>query len=944
MPLVVSCLFLCPSGLAADTVTPDFRPDPDSVQRYGPAYRYPQAGWIVLHIEGEPYERGYQHGRLLAPELAAYVRCFAALVSPKAPVEGWRSTRLLVNSLFLRRYEKEYLEEMKGIADGASAAGARFDNRPIDLVDVVGVNALYEVETLDSALDATPTGLEGIRFPHPQPRAMPAPKPMHCSAFAATGPATADGKIVFGHITMSSLYPSLYSNVWLDVKPSKGHRVLIQTYPGGIQSGFDYYMNDAGLLVTETTLAQTKFDINGLALASRIRQALQYADGIEQACEILKNGNNGLYTNEWLLADINTNEIAMFELGTHKSKLYRSSRGDWVAGTQGFYWGCNNTKDLEVNLETIPGTAGRPHSVVFCPSDRDKLWLRLFNKYKGKIDVAFAKEAFTTPPLAAYHSADAKFTTTDLAHQLKTWALIGPPLGKTWQPTQEERQRYPEIRPFVHNPWTVLHTRPPTKEKTGDTVVDLPDRIEEMKKEDRERDIDEERLVREPAWNGTLLPKTDADIWLATAFANYEGIASLEQACKERNQTAGEKPLLPADRDRLAVRLNSYRSRYLAGARAGQDTPLDKTHSNYLESPWYHVAAGKGVWVLHELRQLLGNEKFHEIMETFGRDHAGRAVATAEFQAHAEKVAGKKLGQFFDRWMKEPGLPAMRLAAVKTAKSAKGYRVEGLVHRDGRGCAQPVEVVVETAKGEKAQKVIIDSDRATFAIETPESPRRVIVDKYCMTAKSNGGAFTTGSFAENLENTLIVYGTGDEVPSNREAAEGLQRAIIETWSNYTVPIKSDKEVTEEDLKSHHLLLTGRPDSNSLIERFRENLPVKFGSRSFTVRSETYAHPNSAVILAADNPLNRRYSLVIVAGLSAESTVQAATQVFFRDQQVPSEVTVIANRAKPRHLVVPARELVVELGEPGIRAKNGTTAARSDEHSPVGASRRTGSER
>ena len=54
-----------------------------------------------------------------------------------------------------------------------------------------------------------------MRFPHPQPRAMPEPKPEHCSAFAATGPATADGKAIIGHITMFSLYPSLYYNVWL---------------------------------------------------------------------------------------------------------------------------------------------------------------------------------------------------------------------------------------------------------------------------------------------------------------------------------------------------------------------------------------------------------------------------------------------------------------------------------------------------------------------------------------------------------------------------------------------------------------------------------------------------------------------------------------------------------------------------------------------------------
>ena len=52
-------LAVVPAALPAD-----FVPDPASVQRHGPGYRYPQAGWIVLHIEGEPYDRGVQHGHL----------------------------------------------------------------------------------------------------------------------------------------------------------------------------------------------------------------------------------------------------------------------------------------------------------------------------------------------------------------------------------------------------------------------------------------------------------------------------------------------------------------------------------------------------------------------------------------------------------------------------------------------------------------------------------------------------------------------------------------------------------------------------------------------------------------------------------------------------------------------------------------------------------------
>src|SRR5437868_9905226 len=164
-----------------------FRPDPVSVQRFGPGYRYPQAGWIALHIEGAPYERGEQHGRLLAPEIVEYVRACAHEYGSKAPEEGWKVMRTMVNALFVRQFEPEYLEEMKGIADGAAAAGAKFDNRPIDLTDIVALNCWPEIETLDDAVTALPTGLEGKRFPRSQPRRMPPPAEGHCSAFAATG-------------------------------------------------------------------------------------------------------------------------------------------------------------------------------------------------------------------------------------------------------------------------------------------------------------------------------------------------------------------------------------------------------------------------------------------------------------------------------------------------------------------------------------------------------------------------------------------------------------------------------------------------------------------------------------------------------------------------------------------------------------------------------------
>jgi hypothetical protein len=838
---VVTAFFVLAAGSAraggpeATASADAFRPDPASVQRFGPAYRYPQAGWIVLHIEGEPYERGYQHGRLMAPEIGRFVGEIARYRSSKAPVEAWQDLRLLADALFLRRFDSEYLEEMKGIADGAAAAGVRWDGRPLDLLDVVTINADIETNFLEDALEATATGLEGRRFREPAQQGPVRSQESHCSAFAATGPATADGQVVFGHITMWNLFHAYHYNVWLDVKPARGHRVLMQTYPGGIMSGLDYYMNDRGILVCETTIAQTKFDPTGIPLVDRIRRALQYGDSIDSAVKILREGNNGLYSNEWLLADTKTNEIAMFELGTHKSRLWKSSRNEWFGETPGFYWGCNNAKDLQVRLETVPSVDGRPVNVVFHPADRDRKWLELFDSKNKAIDVNFGFLAFTTPPLAAAHSLDAKFTTTAMARELKTWAKFGPPLGRTWEPTEGERKRFGEIHPLIGNDWALLHAGEPAGNGAPrQRAVDLA-RIKTESDDEPER-------INPPAWHGTLFPASDADIWLATAFAEFEGMVAREKAIKAH--ASGGK-LSIRDRERLSRALFAPTSRYLTAVarRGGHDVALSEVHSDLRSGTWYDIASGKGVLVLAELRAIMGDKPFDKFMDEFGRKYAGRSVSSAAFFVEAEKTHGKPLGDLKAAWLNGEALS--KLSADARARQAAG--------------------------------------------------RYWAVD----------------SFERELDKTLIVYGTIAEVDSQREAAETLVRKLAARWANIIVPIKADKDVTDEMIKDCHVLLLGRPAVNRLSARFAKALPIDFGAVSFTLVGETYAHPLTAIVAAGPSPLAANRSVVIFAGLSAEATWMCAKR--FPDHGGASaEVLLMENGESVRQLAVP-----VSGGVPGI---------------------------
>ena len=58
----------------------------------------------------------------------------------------------------------------------------------------------------------------------------------------------------------------------------------------------------------------------------------------------------------------------------------------------------------------------------------------------------------------------------------------------------------------------------------------------------------------------------------------------------------------------------------------------------------------KGAYVLHLLRETVGDEAFWRGIRDYTIAHRGTSVTTADFQRAMERAAGRDLGAFFDRW------------------------------------------------------------------------------------------------------------------------------------------------------------------------------------------------------------------------------------------------------------------------------------------------------
>jgi Phospholipase B len=433
-----------------------------------PGYRFQSGGWTYVHLEGSPSQIGYQHGRLLASEIADIVEVLK-LESEHSTRRDWNFYRDASREQLWPHIDAEYQQELQGIAKGVQSAGIK-----LDVWDIVALNAGIELPEYyvpwlnkkDHALNAPEIRPQG-----------------RCSAFIATGSYTKGGKIVIAHNNWSSYAEGARWTAMFDIQPAHGHRILMDGLPGVITSQDDFGVNDAGLLITETTITQFEgWDPNGKPEFVRSRKALQYGGSIDEYVAIIKDGNNGGYANDWLIGDRKTGEIAYLELGLKNTPLWRSKDGYFISS--------NFARDPELMKAETPEFD--PANLSASENARRITWEKKMANARGQIDVTMAEQflgdhddSFTgkvkasqrslcghvdtanegTPEWdwAPYYPGGAvtgKVTDSDLAGSLSLIAHAGHPCGEDFiaAPFLAAHPEYGYLKPVLKDmpsgPWT----------------------------------------------------------------------------------------------------------------------------------------------------------------------------------------------------------------------------------------------------------------------------------------------------------------------------------------------------------------------------------------------------------------------------------------------------------------------------------------------------------
>lgn len=438
--------------------------------RLAKSYRFERGGWIYVHLEGTPFNIGYQHGYLLAPEIAD---AFAAVSLEMTHETGrnWDFFRRTAHDSLWHGIDPEYQQELRGIV-----AGLRAKRVKLDLNDVVAMNAFMELP------DYYVPWLNSITHAQNAPKLK---APESCSAFVATGSWTKDGQIVMAHNNWTSYINGERWRIIFDIVPQHGNRILMDGFPGVIVSDDDFAINSGGLMVTETTISDFHgWDPTGKPEFARARKAMQYANSIDDFVRIMDDGNNGGYANDWLLGDRKTGEIARFEEGLKHTRVWKTK--------DGYFVGSNFASDPDVIKDE---TTFDPTNLAASANARHVRWDQLMAENKGKIDANLA-EAFESDHYDSYlkkemadrrtlcghgdvltpgdpgsernpyHPSGAvqgKVTDSAMAAQMKLIARIGRPCGQNFDAAKflqahgDYSWEAPVLRDMDAGPWTQFH-------------------------------------------------------------------------------------------------------------------------------------------------------------------------------------------------------------------------------------------------------------------------------------------------------------------------------------------------------------------------------------------------------------------------------------------------------------------------------------------------------
>jgi dienelactone hydrolase len=122
-----------------------------------------------------------------------------------------------------------------------------------------------------------------------------------------------------------------------------------------------------------------------------------------------------------------------------------------------------------------------------------------------------------------------------------------------------------------------------------------------------------------------------------------------------------------------------------------------------------------------------------------------------------------------------------------------------------------------------------------------------------------------------MDSFVVVRPTGKaKYPRVGEWAEQEGNRAIEHWRRHfrgDARVKDDASISDADIASSNLVLWGDPESNAVLKRIADKLPIRWEGDRIVVGSKSFAADSHVPILIYPNPLNPSRYVVLNSGFT-----------------------------------------------------------------------------
>jgi aminopeptidase N len=175
------------------------------------------------------------------------------------------------------------------------------------------------------------------------------------------------------------------------------------------------------------------------------------------------------------------------------------------------------------------------------------------------------------------------------------------------------------------------------------------------KRDERVRNVVIHEIAHQ--WFGNAITETTwDDAWLSEGFATFFTLLFIENEYGKEEYTKGI--------------IKARKSVYDMSVKM-PDFSIVSERTAEKEDVTSGITYQKGAWVIHMLRNLMGEKNFKKGIQNYYTKYFNANTNTDEFRAEMEKVSGKDLKLFFKQWLYQPINPTINASWTYDASTKK---------------------------------------------------------------------------------------------------------------------------------------------------------------------------------------------------------------------------------------------------------------------------------